>query len=204
MKQLLTILLLILPFLTNAQDDILLSYQKDSVYNDSTQSYDIVYILYDTSGNVADGNFTVKVSTMDSASFIMSLYQKTWTQYNRIGESEGAKINALQAGRAYRNKATEFIGEDGYRQYVMPFVRQAMAGEYVVRYNNEVTRVTLNENGVARDEAGTLILTNAPLSTTWSIFIYRVGENENIECFKINDRIWSGTGSKGRLILRKL
>ena len=217
MKQLLTSIALFFSLTSFAQDDVLLSYQKDSVlvdsiFNDSTLTYEAadtpyyktIYVLYDTTGDVANGNYTVKVSTMDSATLVMSLYQKAWTQFNRIGDFEGAKISALQSGAAYRKKATELVGDDGYRNYVMPMVRQAMQGNYILRYDNQIYRVNLLENGVARDDENTLIFTNVPLSSTWTVISYRIGEIDNVQVYKIREGIWMGDGSKGKLILRKL
>lgn len=203
MKYIAFLIVLLIPFCLFSQD-ILLSYQKDSIWNDSLQDYQVKFVLIDTSGDVQSGNFQVKYTTMDSTDFVVTLYQKSMSSYNRLGDLEGAKISFLQYGNAYRLKAAEVVGVDEYRQYVMPIVRESMTGTYAIRYGQNIHRIDLQANGVARDAEGTLIMTHAPMSTTWTTVVYRVGQQENIQCYQIQPGVWLGDGTQGRLIMRKI
>lgn len=186
-----------------AQDDRLLGLERDSVLNDSG-FYDIVYRLVDTIGEYETGNFYVKVTVLDSAQMVADLYKTVKDYYDRLGEFEGMKISALQQGKAYRDKAMELTGSDDYRTSIIPGVRREMAGSYFVRYNGQAYRTNLLENGVARDAQGTLIFTNVPLSSTWTVISFRIGEQENIQCYQIQPGVWLGDGAQGRLIMRKI
>ena len=191
------------PAILFAQDEKLLGLERDSVLNDSGY-YDIVYRLVDTIGEFETGNYYIKVEVLDSVSMVKRLYKATKDYYDRLGEFEGMKISALQQGAAFRNKATEMTGQDNYRVSIMPEVRREMQGNYILRYDNQTYRVNLLENGVARDEEDTLIFTNVPLSSTWTVISYRIGEIDNVQVYKIREGIWLGDGEKGRMILRKI
>jgi len=183
--------------------DPLLGYEVDSIYNDTTQQYDLFFTLSDTTGDVSSGNYEVKYTRLDSASFVEALYIKTLDQLNRMGSTEAARLNFIAKGVELRAVATAIIGQDLYRQSIAAPVRQSMTGQYVYRYNGAMVNLTADNIGRYRDSDTNLRLIVNPWSFTWVVAVDQV-ENEAIELYKISDTFWIGEGSSGRAILRKV
>jgi len=184
--------------------DPLLDYRVDSVFNDSLGEYVTVYVLSDTTGDVASGNYTVEVQTLDSANFVQSLYFKTFDALNRVGDVEAARLNFISYGVEYRSKAAEIVGSDQYRATIAPLVRTGLQGEWVYRYDGALTNLTADDLGRFRQADNTLHLIANPWSRTWIVFIDKLQANEQIEMYRVAEDFWIGTGAQGRAILRKL
>jgi len=184
--------------------DPLLDYRVDSVFSDSLGQYIKAYVLSDTTGDVASGNYTVEVQTIDSANFVQSLYSKTLSTLNRVGNVEAARLNFISYGVEYRSKAAEIVGSDQYRATIAPLVRPPLEGEWVYRYDGALTNLTADDLGRFRQADNTLHLIANPWSRTWIVFIDKLQADEQIEMYKVAEDFWIGTGAQGRAILRKI
>jgi len=188
-KLIIAMLALSLPAFSQITDP-LLDYQVDSVFNDSLGEYVSVYVLSDTTGDVASGNYTIEVQTLDSVNFIAALYNKTFNALNRVGDVEAARLNFISRGVEYRSKAAEIVGSDEYRAEIAPLVRPALEGDWVYRYDGALTNLTADDLGRFRQADNTLHL----IANPWS----------QVEMYKVAEDFWIGTGAQGRAILRKL
>jgi hypothetical protein len=184
--------------------DPLLDYQVDSVLNDTTGQYEKIYVLYDTIGDVATGNYTISVQTLDSAGIVLALYEKTLSALNRVGDVEAARLNFISYGVECRSKAAEIVGSDEYRAVIAPEVRPLLEGEWRYRYAGNLTALTADDLGRFRQADNTLQLVANPWSRTWVVFIDKLQADEQIEMYRVAEDFWIGTGQQGRAILRKI
>lgn len=200
MRFLIILFVLFLSFFAKSQN---VSIKKDSVLNDSNR-YEIFYIITDTVGNIDEMDYYIKINKKDSLQIVEELFDQIKSSYDLYGKFEADKYNLLVKANKLRQLRQKITSVDSYRIEISDKVRKSMAGTYAIRYGQNIHRIDLQANGVARDAQGTLIMTHAPMSTTWTTVVYRIGEQENIQCYQIRPGVWLGDGSKGRLIMRKI
>ena len=206
MKNLFLALFITFPILASCQLDEMVGIEKDSIFQDSSQSWTPAFRITDTTGDVASGNYYVKVQKVDSAKLVSDLYSQIESAYNIVGKSEANKFQMLQKGGLLRQKAVEITGSDLYRQSIGDKIRPKLSGLYAFRYNGLVYRIKSADGLRFSDiQSNLLILTSAPFSETWITFIDRTQEApEPIQMYKISNDLYIGDGQFGRAILRKL
>lgn len=209
MRQVIFIVLLLVGSLTvvYGQTEKVLNYQRQTRIEFDTvlqRNVTVTYfVMRDTTGDVVNGNYEVKVVTMDSLDFVLKLYELTESQYTGVGNGNGAALASKHFGDQYKSKAAEITGGDAYPAWAYDRFRPQLVGTYVYRRGGQSVVLNATVDGRFRTQGGAQILRAFPLSTTWGVWVDNANANEQIEFFKVSELLWVGNSKDGRVILRK-